>query len=67
MTNHNVQLICDVQILNCDPISSFPGFNKIHAYEWHIYKSLCQFKMRKSKVVAMQDLKMHENDASVNT
>ena len=29
------------------------------------YKSLCQFRMRKSDVVAMQDLEKHENDASI--
>jgi hypothetical protein len=66
MPVQDVQLIRDVQIMNCDPFSSFPCFNKIHAYEWHIYKSLCQFIMRKSEVVATQDLEKHENDASVS-
>jgi hypothetical protein len=28
-----VQLIRDVQIVKYDPFSSFPGFNKIKAYE----------------------------------
>ena len=65
MPVHEVQLIHNVQIMNSDPFSSFPCFNKIHTYEWHIYKSLCQFRMRKLEVVATQDLKKHENDASV--
>jgi hypothetical protein len=58
----DMQLIRDVQIMNCDPFSSFPCFNKIHAYEWHIDKSLCQFRMRKSEA----NLEKHENDASVS-
>ena len=56
MPVHEVQLIRNVQIMNSDPFSSFPCFNKIHAYEWHIYKSRCQFRMRKLEVVATQDL-----------
>ena len=51
--------------LNYNPFSSFPCFNKIHAYEW--YNSLCQFRMRKLEMVAMQDLEKYENDASINT
>ena len=45
MIDHDVQLRCTNHGLQ--PFSLFPCFYKIHAHEWHIYKLLCQFRMRK--------------------
>jgi hypothetical protein len=46
-----------VQIVKYDPFSSFPGFNKIKAYEWRIF---CQVRMRELQVDAKQEFEMHE-------
>lgn len=34
-----------------------PLFQKNHTHEWHIYESLCQFRMRKSEMVVARDWK----------
>ena len=57
-------MIDNVQIMNCTPFRYFFVYKESMHMDG-IYKSLCQFRMRKSEVVATQDFEKHENDASV--